>query len=243
MGRRSVLLVAALVAASLGTTMVFLYVNGVNDRAIAKQNPVSVLIAKKLIEPGTSVQDANDAAAFERKTISSDALVDGAVSATAGLAGKVALTTIYPGEQIIAQKFGNPGDTSTLSVPAGKLAISLVMNDPAQAAGFVTAGNFVAIFWTGSVAKGGGQDQTQLLLPRVQVLAIGSKTTAPSDTTTTTGTADTVPKTTLTIAVDQKDYQRVLFATTNGRLALGLLGKGFTPDLNVPATTQSNLFN
>jgi pilus assembly protein CpaB len=242
MGRRTVLLVAALVVAALGTTMVFLYVNGVNDRAIAKQSPVRVLVAKKLIEPGTSIEDANDAAAFERKTISSDALVNGAVSATAPLAGKVALTTIYPGEQIIAQKFGDPGDTSTLSIPAGKLAISVKVDDPAQTAGFVDAGTSVAIFWTGTVAKAGGEEQTQLLLPKAQVLAIGSKTAAPSDSTTTTGTADTVPITTLTIAVDQKDLQRVLWANLHGKLALGLLGKGTAPT-QLPPTNQSNLFS
>ena len=60
MGRRTVLLVVALVVAALGTTMLFLYVNGLNDKAIAKQGSVSVLVAKKLINPGTSYQDASD---------------------------------------------------------------------------------------------------------------------------------------------------------------------------------------
>jgi pilus assembly protein CpaB len=45
MGRRTMLLVAAFVVAALGTTLVFLYVNGVNDRAVADQKQVRVLVA------------------------------------------------------------------------------------------------------------------------------------------------------------------------------------------------------
>lgn len=237
MGRRTVLLVAALVIAALGTTMVFLYVHGVNNQALHKQDPVSVLVAKKAIEPGTAYKDASDQASFEKRTVSRDALVAGALGSTAPLVGKVTTTTIYAGQQIIPQMFGDSGQVSTLSVPSGKLAMSVQLDDPAQVAGFVDAGTNVAIFMT-SVAKGGA---TQLLLPKVLVLAIGDKTSTPQDTTTN-GTAAAVPTTILTIAVSQLDYQRVLFGSTHGRLNLGLLSKDFTPSVEVPPTTATNLF-
>jgi pilus assembly protein CpaB len=242
MGRRSVLLVAALVVAALGTTMVFFYVNGVNDRALAKQNPVRVLVAQKLIPAGTSVSDAQHDGSFTRKTISKGDAITGAISDFPPINGKTASTTIYPGDQITQVKFSAQGPTSTLVPPAGKLSISVVLNDPAQVAGFVTVGTKVAIFFTGLAAKGGGQEQTQLLLPAVEVLAIGSKTAAPAAAASGTETGS-VSNTFLTLAVDQKDYQRVLFASTHGRLNLGLLGQGFTPSLTVPPTGQSNLFN
>jgi pilus assembly protein CpaB len=238
MGRRTVLLVAALVIAALGTTMVFLYVQGLDDQAIHKQDPVSVLVAKRMIDPGTTYRDASDQASFEKKTVSRDALADGALGSTAPLVGKVTTTTIYPGQQIIPQMFGNSGEVSTLSVPDGKLAISVQLDDPAQLAGFVDAGTNVAIFLT-SEAKGGS---TRLLLPKVLVLAIGNKTATPQDSKTTGTEAASVPTTILTIAVDQTDYQRVLFGSTHGRLNLGLLGKNFTPDAAVSPTTQNNLF-
>ena len=239
MGRRTVLLVTALVIAALGTTMVFLYVHGLDDQAIHKQDPVSVLVAKKAIEPGTTYKDASDQASFEKKTVSRDALVPGALGSTAPLVGKVTTTTIYPGQQIIPQMFGDSGQISTLSVPADRLAISVSLDDPAQVAGFVDAGTNVAIFLT-SVAKGGS---TQLLLPKVLVLAIGNKTATPQDSTTTGTEAASVPTTILTIAVDQHDYQAVSFGTTHGRLNLGLLGRGFTPSLTFRPTTESNLFD
>jgi pilus assembly protein CpaB len=239
MGRRTVLLVTALVIAALGTTMVFLYVHGLDDQAIHKQDPVSVLVAKKTIVPGTTYKAASDQASFEKKTVSRDALADGALGSTAPLVGKVTTTTIYPGQQIIPQMFGNSGEVSTLSVPDGKLAISVQLDDPAQLAGFVDAGTNIAIFLT-TEAKGG---QTRLLLPKVLVLAIGNKTATPQDSTTTGTEAASVPTTILTIAVDQHDYQAVSFGSTHGRLNLGLLGKGFTPSLTFRPTTESNLFD
>jgi pilus assembly protein CpaB len=238
MGRRTVLLVAALVIAALGTTMVFLYVHGLDDQASRKQDPVDVLVAKKRIDPGTTYKDASDKASFETRTVSRDALADGALGSTAPLGGKVTTTTIYPGQQIIPQMFGNSGEVSTLSVPDGKLAISVQLDDPAQVAGFVDAGTNVAIFLT-SEEKGGS---TRLLLPNALVLAIGNKTATPQDSTTTGTEAASVPATILTIAVDQKDYQRVLFGSTHGRLNLGLLGKNFTPSTAVSPTSQNNLF-
>jgi pilus assembly protein CpaB len=243
MGRRSVLLVAALVVAALGTTMLFLYVHGVKSDAVADKKSVSVLVAKKPIPAGTTYKDASDAASFEKKVVSRDALVNGALGATDPLVGKVTTTPIYTGEQIIPEMFGDPGEISTLTVPPGMLAISVSLDDPAQVAGFVEAGTDVAIFLTSSVAKGGGQDQTRLLLPKVQVLAIGNQTAVPQDTTTSGTEEASVPKTILTIAVDQKDYQRVLYSSTHGRLNLGLLGKGVTPSVTLPGTTESNLFN
>jgi pilus assembly protein CpaB len=244
MGRRTVLLLAALVVAALGTTMVILYVNGVNNRADAKQSPEIVQVAKHLILPGTSYQEAVNAGDFDTKTINHDDAIAGAISDLTPIKGLAANTTIYPGDQITRAKFGEKAATSTLPVPSRMTSISVQFDDPAQAAGFVAAGTYIAIFFTGAVAKGGGPDQTQLLLPKVQVLAIGNKTAVPSAATTTTGTeTDSVPKTILTLAVDQKDYQRVLFASTHGHLNLGLLGKDFTATRTVPPTTQSNLFN
>lgn len=239
MGRRSVLLVAALVVAALGTTMVFLYVNGVNDRAMEKQNPVRVQVAKNLIQPGTSVEDAIEAGDFASKTISRADAVVGAISALSPITGLAATSTIYPGDQITKAKFGVQESTSTVPIPANTLAVSIELSDPAQDAGFVTPGSNIALFLTSPLGKNGGG--TRVLLPEVEVLAVGSRTTVPAGATSGTETSQ-VSKRILTLAVDQADYQRVVYARTHGELSLGLLGKGFTPDKNLAATNDTNLF-
>jgi pilus assembly protein CpaB len=240
MGRRTVLLIAALVVAALGTTMVFLYVNGVNDRALAKQQPVRVLVAKKAIPAGTSVEEANKNASFERKTISRDSLVPGAVSATTGMAGLVARTTIYPGEQILTEKFGEAGSTTSLAVPSADLTISVPIQDPAVGAGFVTPGVKVALFLNGT-SKNGGQPEVRLLMPSVTVLAVGSRTSVPTDSATT-APAGGAPSNVLTFGVNQQDYQRILFASTHGVIYLALPGEKANPTAGV-ATNQQNLFD
>jgi pilus assembly protein CpaB len=241
MGRRSVLLVAALVVAALGTTMVFFYVNGVNDRALAKQNPVRVQVAKNVIQPGTSVADAIKAGDFASKTINRTDAVTGAISQLAPITGLAANSTIYPGDQITRAKFGVQASTSTVPIPANTLGVSVALNDPAQDAGFISPGSHIAIFLTSPLGKNGGG--TQVLLPEVEVLAVGDKTTVPAGASQTNGTETSqVSKSILTLAVNQADYQRVVYARSHGELSLGLLGKGFTPDKNFAATTDANLF-
>ena len=61
MGRRTVLLIVAAMIAALGTTMVFLYVRGVDARADEKYDAVEVLRAVELIPPGETLGEAQAA--------------------------------------------------------------------------------------------------------------------------------------------------------------------------------------
>ena len=54
MGRRTVLLIAALVVAALGTALVWMYANRADERAQADAAPVEVLVATSDIGAGTS---------------------------------------------------------------------------------------------------------------------------------------------------------------------------------------------
>lgn len=231
MGRRTLLLTAAVVIAALGTAMVFLYVNGVNARALENQKPVRVLVAKDQISAGTSVEAAQAAAAFDVKEISRDSAAAGALSALTPIEHFVALSTIFPGEQILAAKFGPTGSNSSLQIPDGQLAISVQLDDPARVSGYVSAGSKVAVFVT-------LDDKSRLLLPAVEVIAAGGTTLVPNDN----ASEEQVPKTLVTLAVDQRQYQQVLYASTHGQLYFALLGKNAKPSAAVPGTDNGNLF-
>ena len=101
MGRRTVLLIVAALIASLGTGMVFLYVRSADSRAEANQQPVQVLKAVAQINPGETMADAQAAGKVQLGTVPRAQQLAGAVNTTAGLADQVALSTIYPNEQII----------------------------------------------------------------------------------------------------------------------------------------------
>jgi pilus assembly protein CpaB len=240
MDRRKVLLVVAGVIAALGTLLVFLYVRGADTRADQRYDAVQVLRVVKQIDPGETVDAAQAAGKIETSSVSQKDLLPGALSSTDAVAGKVAVTAIYPGEQLVGSKFGATGSTSGLTIPKGKLAMSVNLTDPARVAGFVNPGDKVAIFMNGT--EGGGTF-SRLLLPEVQVIGAGTTTVVASTTTDDAGaqTTDQLPKTLLTVAVSQPEAERLLYATSNGDLAFALLTKDseVAPSKGV---TSSNLF-
>lgn len=236
MGRRSILLIVAVVIAALGATMIFLYVQGIDNRAEASQEPVQVLAATEKIEAGETIEAATDAGKLDLISVPKEDVVPGALTTTEALAGQIALAPIYPQEQILTAKFGAVGTQQTINFPDGSMAVSVNLSDPSRVAGFVTPGSKVAIFFTGtpdaaqSAADGGapqaaGGAFTRLLLPEVDVIGVGTTTVLSTTTTDGTGAATTeqLPKTLLTLALTQDQAQRIIFAQGHGELALGLL--------------------
>ena len=108
----------------------------------------------------------------------------------ASIADLVAIGTIYPGEQLIAKKFGTLGDTESLVIPDDKMAVSVELTDFERVAGFVNPGNEVAIFATARPDRLAARRQgaearryTRIVLTRVPVLGVGT-TSVTSRTTT-----------------------------------------------------------
>lgn len=251
MGRRTILLIAAVVIAALGATMIFLYVQGVDSRAEAGQQPVQVLTAKKVITAGETVADAQASGKFALTSVPSNDVVPNALVDTTEIAGDIALSTIYPGEQILAARFGAPGTQQELTIPDGSLAVSVQLTDPARVAGFVTPGSDVAIFLSSSGSQDSSSSSTtttapnfvRMLLPKVEVIGVGSTTVLSQTTTDSSGnqTTEQISKTILTLALNQHDAEKVIYASNNGTLAFGLLNdkSKVAPDLGV---TSKNLF-
>lgn len=241
MGRRRVLLGAAAIVAILGTLLVFVYVKGADSRANARYQAVDVLTAVKQIAPGETVTAAQAAGKFKLSPVSDSQLLPGALRDLTTIRSDVANTTIYPGEQIIANKFGGSASGTNLTIPKGMMAVSVNLTDPGRVAGFVNPGDNVAVFMNSS--QGGGQAFSRLLLNQVQVIGVGA-TSVVSTTTTTTGgqsTTDQVPRTLLTLALTQQDAEKVLYASQNGDISLALLNKDSKVAPSAGVTAQ-NLF-
>lgn len=236
MGRRTILLIVAAVIAVLGSAMVILYVHGADNRATEKQEPVTVLKAKGQIDPGETATAALQSGKLEKATVPRSQLLVGSMQDISTISGDVAVTTIYPGEQIVQSKFGSPGDQQLLTIPDKDIAISVSLSDTGRVAGFVSPGAHVAIFVNMN-------DKVQLLLPRVGVIAVGDTTV--TNTTTTDGsgssTTEQLPKTLFTLAVNQRQAQKILLAAASGDLAYGLLTDKSVVKAGAPATL-ANLF-
>ncbi|MDP2774377.1 MAG: Flp pilus assembly protein CpaB [Nocardioides sp.] len=221
-------MVAAVVVAALGATLVFLYAQNAESRAEERFETVQVLVATQQIEPGEPIDAALTAGKISQQDVTVGSLLPGATDQAAVFKGQVALTTVYPGEQLLPAKFGVATDVeaaSTLPIPDGLQAISVNMGDPERVAGFVNPGAEVVVYWYGVDART-GQSVARILHERVLVLGTGSTTQVATTTTTDPTGAETVeqlPRTLLTFALNQKDVERTIFAQRNGELVLGLV--------------------
>jgi pilus assembly protein CpaB len=254
MDRRRLLLVLAVFVALIGTALVFVYVQGADKRAQDKFDNVSVLKATQDIAPGETYDNALAAGKITSAAVPKDQLNTGYQTSTTALKGKVAAVPIFAGQQIITSQFGSSvqATTSSLPIPKGMLAISVNLTDPDRVAGNIQNGSDVAIFVTGTLqananaAAGGattgtGPESTRLLLPKVTVLNVGSPQPPTTSTTTDqngTQTTEQLPRTLLTLAVTQKEAQKVILASKALDLTFGLL----TPQSKVklgPGTTTA----
>ncbi|MBS2937548.1 Flp pilus assembly protein CpaB [Nocardioides sp. J2M5] len=226
MARRSVILALAIVTALVGTMLIVLYVQGIDNRATQGQELVEVLVAKDVVSAGETVAAAEESGKFEKKQVRREDLVPGFLSSSTSITGLVATGNIYPGEQLIADKFGSVGDTQSLVIPDDKLAMSVELTDPERVAGFVNPGSEVAVFVTVSDPK----SYTRVLLTRVTVIGVGQTTTTSRTVTDQTGaqTIEEVPKTILTLALSQKETEKLIWADRFGDLNFALLSEKTT---------------
>jgi pilus assembly protein CpaB len=244
MDRRRILLVVAVLVAAVGSALVFLYTKGADTRAEEKFDTVEVLEATAVIAPGETFEDASAAGKLAKQAVSKDALLDGYQTTTDTLTGTVSLGTIYPGEQIISAKWGQSAAVaSVLQIPDTNLAVSVNLTDPARVAGFVNPGSQVAIFLTGT-DQVTGLGFARLLLERVSVLGVGSTTPVSTTTTDESGasTTEQLPRTLLTLSVNQLQAEKILFAQGNGELAFGLLTDESVVAPDPGPMTSENLF-
>ena len=218
MGRRIALLIAAIVVAALGTGLIYLYVKGANDRALAGQQPVSVLVAKNEIPAGTSVQQAISQGDVVEMTVARTSAISGAMTTLDPVKSFYALTTIFPRQQLSAQMFGQVvAGGSALPIPSGSMAVSFQFSDPQRVAGFVEPGSNVVVFLT--IQGKNGKDVTQVLLPKAQVIGVGPTT----------------------LALDDSEAVKLVYGSQHGTLYLGLLNDKSKVSSNTNATA-SNLF-
>jgi pilus assembly protein CpaB len=239
MDRRRLLLILAVLVAVIGTALVFVYVRGADKRAQDQVANVTALQATQPVAAGESFDSALAAGKISLQAIPKNVLdqTPGYQISVDTLKGKIASVPIFPGQVIVTTQFGDTvqATSSPLAIPKGMIAISVNLTDPDRVAGNIDNGAQVAIFVTGTLVNATGTtgtsgqavaESTRLLLPKVTVLNVGSPQ-PPTTTTSTdpngTQTTEQLPRTLLTIAVTQKEAQKVIVASKALNLTFGLL--------------------
>lgn len=252
MSRRITTISAALVLALLGTLLVVVYVGRADARALDGVQTVTVMVAKEPLKKGQTVKSAQDAGLLTTETLPRKAVPATAIAKLqAADAALVFASDVTQGEILqrprLVAKVEPP---NRLVIPAGKMAVTVSLEDPARVSSFVTVGSNIAVFDSFNVFEGndGGRwtpsgdhlndgfptnKATRVLLPKVQVLAIGESFTPkedePAKADDKTGAlaaappAGDVTHTLVTVAVDQREAEKLIHGTQTGTLYLGLL--------------------
>ena len=187
MGKRILAIAAATVIALVGAVLVLLYANGADKRAVAAASPAKVYVSTAMIPAGTSVKEAIRLKLLTETSTAAKAMPAGALTTvTPDNEALLALTDIPPGQYVLNTAFGETviGDKA-IQVPAGKLAVSVQLSDPARVGNFVTPGSMLTIFAsyklkqldTSAESKVFNEQDVQgtsVLLDNIQVIGMGN---------------------------------------------------------------------
>jgi pilus assembly protein CpaB len=232
MGRRTLLLIASILVAALGTALIWLYVQGADSRAQAGEAQVRVIVSSKTVEPGAPVSDIqpsyrNFPQSFVR------AFGSPLVTDSTGLQG-YALTRIVAGMPLLQEQFGSapPAPTPPVQFDPKKLAIEVSLPDPQRLAGILQPGDLIRIFVAQQQPGAARLPQAKVLLDGVRVLAAGPVT---STTNSTSSGKAQVPQAIVTLEVDNAQALTLVQTQSSGsggsnnNLWFGLLGTKTPP--------------
>ncbi len=141
--RRVVLLVLAVLLAALGTGAVYLYVNGVEDRAAAQQTETTpVLVARENIPAGANPQRVVTSSRVVQ--VPRALVATGALTSPADIpAGAVLVDRLAAGQQVVASGFGARASNG---IPAGQVQVSVEIAFPNRVADLIRPGDDVAVY-------------------------------------------------------------------------------------------------
>ena len=169
--RRGSLFVGA-AAAVLAGIILLAYLHQYRNSVNSASAPVSVLVAKNLIQKGTPGDIIGTSSQFQVASVPKGQLQVGALSDPAALSGRVAVTDIYPGQQLTAAYFAfAPPGTLQTKISGSDRAITIQIDAQHGMVGQIGAGDHIDIFvGVNRLGSGGSQPIIKLLMDDITVL-------------------------------------------------------------------------
>jgi Flp pilus assembly protein CpaB len=232
MRSRGLVVVLALILATLATAGVFLYSKGVKQNAIEGGDLRSVVVSKVNVPANTDLNQLIRDGQFTTIDVPQDAVISDAVTQVSQLQNQRNSVFIFANEQIpVARVRGNQVPGGLLSIPEGEQAITVALDAPAAVSGALTGGDKVTLYATFEDVK------LTAFSPKVlkQLVKEASK---PQTTTTTTNNnqpgQSTLPEfTTTVVLVPDVEVLRVIRPTNQSSV-----GGSQTTNQDASATLQ-----
>ena len=251
MNRRVLAVLVAVLLAIGGGALVVLYAKNADARAIAQAQPQPVWVASKLVPTGTSLKDAQRTGLIVQTNVAAAGVPQGALQdINADNNSLLALSDIQPGEYLLSARFGStPVGEKAIEVPAGKLAVSVQLTDPARVGKFVTPGSHITIYASYKIQLLDDSDKaklindhdvkgTHVLLEDVQVIGMGeTPLAAPKKTDDESANNQQSGQSFLvTVAVTPSQATKLIHGINNYTLYAGLRGS----DVKISPEDQIN---
>lgn len=233
MSRRLIAAVAASILALLGAGLLTSYVSSADERAMARIDPVDVLVVAAPIAQGTPAEEIAVSVRTER--LPSTAVVPGGVTSLADLTGLVAVTDLQPGEQLLSARFASPESLEPfggIPVPEGLHQVTIPLDSPQVTGGTVTPGDIVGVFASFEFET----PVTHLVLDKILVTRVqGGLTPSAPSTSTADAAVDAADSddpaaapvheggAMVTLAVNARDAETIVFAAEHGTIWLSIV--------------------
>jgi len=226
--RKVIGLVAAVVLALAGTFAIVAYVNGAEERALAGEDIVKVLVVKEQIPAGTPASELGDRVGLEQ--VAAKVQAEGAVSSVKTLGDEITSATLVPGEQLVEKRFVAPSDFTArgaaVEVPDGMLQTTVALDPERAVGGKIVPGSTVAV----TVNTSAEPYETHMILQKVLVTNVQLETRGPSAETDDADTDSSgvepgeapTGRLLITLALDAASSERVIFGAQHGTVWLSL---------------------
>lgn len=219
---RLVAIVAAIVLAVAGGAIVFTYAQGAEGRAMARLQPVQVLVAAEAVPAGTPSEALVES--LTRTTLPAAAVPPSALRDLADAAGTVTAVDLVPGETLVRERLVDPADLATpgsAPVPEGMQEVTFSLDPQRVVGGRIGAGDTVGVFVSfdsGALPEQPSEPSTQRVFHKVLVTGVQRADPA------TEGGADpqALPSGSLlvTVALEDADAATIIFSAEFGRIWL-----------------------
>jgi pilus assembly protein CpaB len=146
MSTRGGTILVGLVAAALAAAILVVYLVQYRNSVKHSSTPVTVLVAKSLIVKNTPGDTIGSNGLFQATRIPQSEVKSGAITDPGVLAGKVATTTIFPGQQLTASDFGSTsGNPLPLKLAKYERAVGISIDQAGGLIGQVQSGDHVDV--------------------------------------------------------------------------------------------------
>jgi pilus assembly protein CpaB len=171
--RRGTLILGG-VAAGLSALVLSLYLDQYRSSVGGESEPITVLVARTVIERGMPGDVVGIKRLFEREAVPQSQLKEGAITDPATLRGRIAVSDIYPGQPLTIADFSATGGSIGTRLAGRSRAIAIPVDAAHGLVGHVEAGDRVDVLAGFNVVAAGvggqGRPVVKVLMQNALVL-------------------------------------------------------------------------